>query len=321
MSVRIAFGIITARENVKAVTQLVDAIGPNHPIFIHHDYSKQPDFRIRRSNVQFVANPVVTQWGSWEFSEAILLAMRTALSDSSINYFQLLSGTCLPVRPIEEFERFVECEASDVNMDVVSIDEDSEAMMSHGFRLFAASDTLRHRLLRRTRDWYYDSGAHTVQISGLGIRKRNDHEQRASLPARAQIARKLIQIARQGYLFKHPYGQIWLPYIGSTWFGCKPEVAEFIAYRAENDPTLAYMREAALADELYFQTLVGNSPFSVGPSNHLINDFVGSHPLAFEMKDTSRIRASGKFFARKFNDNPTDETRTRILKERSTAIA
>lgn len=313
MSVRIAFGIITARESVRAVTQLVDAIGPNHPIFIHHDYTKQSDFQIHRPNVHFVPDPVATQWGSWEFSEAILLAMRTALRDSSIDYFQLLSGSCLPIRPIEEFEQFVERQASDVNMDVVCIDEDSEAMMSHGFRLFAATDTFRHRLLRRTRRWYYDSGAHTVQKSGLGIRKRNEDDGQMALPARAQIARMLMQIARQGYLFKHPYGQIWLPYIGSTWFGCKPEVAEFIAYRAENDPTLSYMRVAALADELYFQTLVGNSPFSVGPSNHLINDFVDAHPLKFGLTDLSKIIDSGKYFARKFEDNPTNETRARIL--------
>ncbi len=317
MSVRIAFGIITARESVRAVTQLVDAIGPNHPIFIHHDFTKQTDFQIHRRNVHFVANPVVTQWGSWEFSEAILLAMRTALKESNVDYFQLLSGSCLPIKAIEEFEHFVEHEASDVNMDVMCIDEDSEAMMSHGFRLFAASDTFRHRLLRRTRRWYYDSGAHTVQRSGLGIRKRNDDERQVTLPARAQIARMLIQIARQGYLFKHPYGQIWLPYIGSTWFGCKPEVAEFIAYRADNDPTLSFMRVAELADELYFQTLVGNSPFSIGPSNHLINDFVDAHPLKFGLKDTSRIIESGKFFARKFEDDANNVMRLRLLQDLS----
>ncbi len=321
MTVRIAFGIITARESVHAVTQLVDAIGPDHPIFIHHDFTKQRDFEIRRPNVHFVANPIVTQWGAWEFSEAILLTMRTALKQSNVDYFQLLSGSCLPVRPIEEFERFTAHDASDVNMDVMSIDEDSEAMMSHGFRLFAASDTFRHRLLRRTRRWYYDSGAHTVQRSGLGIRKRNDDERAVTLPARAQIARMLIQIARQGYLFKHPYGQIWLPYIGSTWFGCKPEVAEFIAYRADNDPTLSFMRAAALADELYFQTLVGNSPFSIGPSNHLINDFVDAHPLKFGIQDAAKIFGSGKFFARKFEDDDRHVTRLRILQELNAVAA
>lgn len=321
MSIRIAFGIITARENLRAVTQLVDSIGPDHPIYIHHDFTKQRNFQIRRPNVRFIANPLVTQWGAWQFSEAILLTMRTALKESDIDYFQLLSGSCLPVQPIEEFERFVSTEACDVNMDLMCIDEDTEAMMSHGFRLFAASDSLRQRLLRRTRRWYYDSSAHWVQKSGLGIRKRSEDANQTGLPARAQVARMLMQFARQGFLFNHPYGQIWLPYIGSTWFGCKREVAEFLTARAENDPTLAFMRNASLADELYFHTLVGNSPFSIGPSNHLINEFDEAHPRWFDIGDMPRILGSGKFFARKFTDNADAELRVRLVQETATAVA
>lgn len=61
----------------------------------------------------------------------------------SFDYFQLLSGTCLPIKPIAAFENFVEKSNSDVNMDMMCLDQDVEAMMSHGFRMFARDKSLR----------------------------------------------------------------------------------------------------------------------------------------------------------------------------------
>ena len=41
MTVRITFGIVTAKESPAAVLQLIDLIGPQHRVVIHHDFSKQ----------------------------------------------------------------------------------------------------------------------------------------------------------------------------------------------------------------------------------------------------------------------------------------
>ena len=319
MTVRITFGIITANETPQAVLQLVDLIGPQHRVVIHHDFSKQPEFRIRRSNVHFIDEPQITRWGDWSLCEAILMTMRAALRLGSFDYFQLVSGTCLPIRPIAEFEQFVELSTSDVNMDLICLDEDVEAMMSHGFRLFARDQSLRQRLLRRTRRWYYGERPATEQRSGLGIQTRALAGPFATLPPQAQVARILMQVARRGIMFDHPYGNVWLPYIGSTWFGCQPAVCEHLSYRNMDDPTLEFMRSASLADELYFQTLVGNSPFSIGPSNHLISDFAESHPRWLGLNDLPRLSHSAKYFARKFANDSHCGVRREII-ERVTAV-
>lgn len=307
MTIRIAFGIVTAKESPAAVLQLIDLIGPQHRVVIHHDFSKQANFRIRRPNVRFIEDPRVTRWGDWSFCEAILMTMRAAMAMGSFDYFQLLSGTCLPIKPIAAFENFVGKSTSDVNMDMMCLDEDVEAMMSHGFRMFARDKSLRQRLLRRTRRWYYGERPETAQRSGLGIQTRNESDRSEKLPPRAQVALLLMQMARRGFMFDHPYGNTWLPYIGSTWFGCQPAVCDYIARRDPAAPTLDFMRDASLADELYFQTLVGNSPFSIGPSNHLINDFDDCHPRLFGLDDLPKLDHCGKYFARKFaNDSDCD---------------
>lgn len=319
MQNRIVFGIVSALENPVAVAQLVDAIGPDARIVIHHDFTKQPDFRIRRSNVTFVPHPVVTAWGEWSFCEAILLTMSAALDLGSFDYFQLLSGTCLPIKPIQEFDRFVSRDAADVNMDLISLDNDFEAMMSHGFRSFAPDHSLRQRVLRRTSAWYYGDARATVHRAGLGIQTREGADSEQGLPARARLARAVLQLARRGVVFKHPYGEMWQPYIGSTWFGCRPAVCEYLVRRDQDDPMVRFMRHASLADELFFQTLVGNSPFRVEPSNHFINSFDTAHPRWLDTEDKYLLFGSEKFFARKFSNDPTCALRRGMLQQTSTA--
>ena len=47
----LVFGIVTSTEHPASVAQLVRAIGPGHRVLIHHDVTKQPDFRVSGPNV------------------------------------------------------------------------------------------------------------------------------------------------------------------------------------------------------------------------------------------------------------------------------
>lgn len=312
MSDRIVFGILTARESPAVARQLVDALGPSHPVIIHHDFGKQPDFTVDGSNVHIIQDYVDTAWGTWSLVGAIGQLIRVALRRHTFDYFQLLSGTCMPLRPIAEFESFVGRAAAEVNMDLCNLIHDPLARLSHGFRAYAPRGSFRFRLLCRAREWYVKGRLQTVQHNSLGMWKRMAEPDGRPLPLRARAALRIMAVAERGVLFRHPFRRGFEPYIGSMWFGCTAGVCRYIVARRDDDALERHCQRVLVPDEMYFATLIGNSGFRVGPSNHAVSDFEGSHPRWIDRQTLIPLRATGRFFARKFPDDPDAPARIEL---------
>ena len=308
----IAFGVMCSTEATPAVRQLLSTLGDQQPIFVHHDHRKSPRFAVNQSNVQFVPDPLDTGWGTWEFVQAIVKTMQVALDRSNFEYFQVLSGSCLPIKPISAFEQFVVNRSHDVHMGLINMDESGDTMMSHGHRVFAQNKSLRYRLLLRARKLYLAGETVTTQQSGLGIIHLTETARNA-MPLSARLALSFTAMARRGGLFSHPFHEGVTPYIGSTWFGCSRAVCEFLVSRSPDEVLEKYYRKTKLIDESYFHTLIGNSKFSIGPSNHLISDFIESHPRLIEPAELVRLKQSSSFFARKFKMALDDPARQGVL--------
>src|SRR5690606_10510136 len=129
------------------VAHLCDALGTSQSILIHHDWSQQPGFALDRPNVSYVRHPHRTGWANWGFSQGILKLVEEALDSLDFDYFQLLSPTCLPIRPVESFAAHLEGTRADFYVDAVRLDEDRFTLLSHGWRAFAPESTWRHRVL------------------------------------------------------------------------------------------------------------------------------------------------------------------------------
>jgi len=110
------------------------------------------------------------------------------------------------------------------------------------------------------------------------------------------------------------------PYGGSQWITITPECAIYAMNYLKNHPKAKrYFRRTWAIDEIFFQTILMNSPLR----NKLINDnlrFIeqegNTRPTVFTVNDAGRLNSSGKFFARKF-DYDVD---TRILDYLDTII-
>jgi hypothetical protein len=63
--VKIVFGILSANNPADIVQQLIDALGSDCFVIVHHDYSQRPDFVLTGKNVLIIQNPVRTAWGVW----------------------------------------------------------------------------------------------------------------------------------------------------------------------------------------------------------------------------------------------------------------
>jgi hypothetical protein len=102
--------------------------------------------------------------------------------------------------------------------------------------------------------------------------------------------------------------------IGSTWFGARRRVCEYLIKRIEDPAIEGYFSRLHLVDETVWPTLLGNSGFRLGPPNHVISHFdaVG-HPSWIRAGDLDAMHATGRFFARKFVDDIESPVRLRAL--------
>jgi len=310
----LAFGILSSTEHPGAVAQLADALGTRPLIVVHHDFSKQPSACRPRPNLRFVSRPVRTAWGGWSLCEAILRLVGEALQDKRWRYFQLLSGSCLPIQPVAAFERFVEHQKADVNMDLVSLDADSDLLMSHGWRAYAPASSARQRLLRRIRRWYLGQHPDQTDRYGLGVHLPAGG---ARLPLVARAALAATRLARDHSFGgrAHPFRDGLGCFAGSTWFGASRRACEHLVSQPADGALQRWFRAAYIPDEYYFQTVFGNADFEIGDSNHRISTFRDAHPQPLGPQDLDPLVTAGRFFARKFPDHPDSPIRRLVLEQ------
>lgn len=316
---RITFGLMTARENPGAVLQLVDALGRDDAVVIHHDERMQPRFEVAHPNVSFVERTARTGWGTAGFCRGLFRLIRTALETTDFDHFQLLSGSCLPLRPIGQLRASLAAAPHAIRADAIDLDRDARALLSHGHRVYARPATIGGKVLRRARRLYFSGANESLDHEGLGllVARRNGLAQR--------LGRSLHQMAQLGAFDTTPFTPGFRPFVGSTWFCLRRDVCEWLVAQEESHPAVPYLLSLNQCDEILFPSLLMNQRnFDRAPSNHTVSRFDDNHPLVFKMHDLGVLRESPRFFARKFKGDPKDPVRRAVLeqvRERSAAGA
>lgn len=155
---RILFLVMSAVTPPETLDQLARSLHP-HPVLVHHDFSQSPDFRLRAENTQFVPEPRRTGWGTYGLVQGIFHSMEFADRHLDFDYLQLLSPTCLPIKPLRDFEAHVSGTA-DAHFGAIDLINDVECLMTIAYRAFTPPRTLRHRVLSRlSREYFRGSDA------------------------------------------------------------------------------------------------------------------------------------------------------------------
>jgi O-antigen/teichoic acid export membrane protein len=311
-SPRIAFGVLSSKQSAGAIDEIAQAVFP-HAVYVHHDFSKQPDFAPQSANIHILPHPVSTAWGDWSLVEGTFWLMKAAMEDTRITHFQLLSEACLPVRPIREFENYLSVERPDVMIDFLPL-HDEEAMFSHGWRYFQESRGSL-RTLRRASTWLWGDQLRYRATNSVNLRLAGQCNTISARFKRAMGAFVIRAFAKsaQEMMIENGLKQF---AIGGQWFGASRRTVKWLLQAREEFAAITkHFQRSHIPDESYLHTLVLNAqvvglPLRVFPSNHaLFWDGCGSGPDMFTDKDISRIAASGKFFARKFPLSPEEAIR------------
>ena len=307
MQPRIVFLVMSAVSQPATVDQLAHALAP-HTVLVHHDFSQTPVFQLTAANVEFVPYPKRTGWAFFGFIDGIFHSLRYALEHLDFDYLQLLSPTCLPIKPVREYEARVSGDAQ-AHFDCIDLFGDRDALMGVGYRAFTPEKSFRYRLARRASDIYFDGSTGRRDEAGIWLRSGGGKGV-LSWPAAL-----LINALSRPSIGRHIFGESFRPYYGTTWFGARRAVVAGMVDVFSRPGIRDYFSRLRIADEFLIPTLLMHLVTSKGPMNHLIQTYNGAHPGGFDVSDMERLRASPAFFARKFPDDPTAPVRLKVLGE------
>jgi len=304
---RVVFLLMSAVTPQATVDQLAASLAP-HTALVHHDFSQTPDFRLASPNVRWVPQPRRTGWANFGFVEGIFHSMRHALEHLEFDYLQLLSPTCLPIRPMHEFESHVSGPC-DAHFDCIDLISDPDALMSVGYRAFTPEGTLRHRVLRRLSAEYFGQSQGRRDVAGIWL--RTGHAA-GPLP---WVARAAVRAFRHPAVGRHVFGESFHPYYGSTWFGARRKVIADMAALFSRPEIHGYFSRLCIADEFLIPTMLQHLGVHQGRSNHFIQRFEDAHTGKFQDQHIEQLRQSRAYFARKFADEASAPVRAKVLRE------
>jgi len=307
MKPRILFVVMSAVASPGTVDQLARSLAP-HTVLVHHDFSQSPDFRLEAPNVAFVPDPVRTGWATFGFVQGIFRALEHAVRHLDFDYLQLLSPTCLPIKPIARFESHV-ARAVDAHFGAIDLLGDEECLMSVGYRAFTPDGSFRHRVLRRLTSEYFARRRGRRDEAGVWIHSGGGQGWKAG------VARWAVRAAAGQAFGTHPFGPTLRPYYGSVWFGARPHVVRGMVEAFRQPRLHGWFSRLRIAEEFIVPSLLMRLADTRGPLNHYISRFDQAHPNKLGEHDLDDLRDSPAFFARKFPDDPAAPVRLRVLAE------
>jgi hypothetical protein len=311
MKHRIIFLLMSAVSKRATVDQLAQALAP-HLVLVHHDFSQSPDFKLTASNVMFVPEPKRTGWGVFGFVEGIFHSLRYANRHLDYDYLQLLTPSCLPIKPINQFEAHVMGDA-EAHFDCVDLTTDADALLSVGYRAFAPDRSYRHRVGKRLAMAAWTTATDRRDVAGIWLPSGFGKAGRPNLISR--IAFFYNKALRNPTIGRHIFDSTMPPYYGTTWFGARRRVIAEMVAGFDRPGVREHFSGLRIADEFLIPTLLMQIGARKGPMNHYVHTFQGAHPGRLEDRDFDMLRRRPEFFARKFADDAQAAIRVRVLEE------
>lgn len=307
MRPRILFVVMSAVAPVATVDQLARSLAPHH-VLVHHDFSQTPEFPLQAQNVSFVPEPVRTGWATFGFVDGIFHSLAQAVEHLDFDYLQLLSPTCLPIKPMALFDRHV-AEPVDAHFGAIDLLADDECLLNVGYRATTAHDSFGHRVLRRLTGESLRGATQRRHEAGIWLRSGDPPD------ARARLARAALRAGTLHALRRTPFGDGLRPYYGSVWFGARRPIVRGMVEAFRDPGVRSHFSGLRISEEFLVPSLLMKLAPRHGALNHFISRFDEAHPTRLDMSDLQELRASPAFFARKFSDQVEDALRNRVLEE------
>ncbi|NOX39566.1 MAG: beta-1,6-N-acetylglucosaminyltransferase [Alphaproteobacteria bacterium] len=262
--------IILAHEHLDRVAQVAGYWAQRRsPVVIHvdaraddEDYRELQDGLARFDNIRFVERRAC-EWGRFSIVSATLDAATLLLSNSDdISHVFLASGSCLPLRPLEEMNAYLDKHAGTDFIESVTTQEVTWTVGGLDLERFTLRFPFSWKRRRRIFDGY------------------------VKLQRRLGISRAIPEGVR--------------PHLGSQWWCLTRETLEAILTDPDREVYDSYFSTVWIPDEAYFQTLVRKHSTMIESRSLTLSrfDFQGK-PHVFYEDHLQLLQRSDCFVARK----------------------
>jgi hypothetical protein len=275
--------LVFAYKNPRLLARIIERLSCDDcSFFIHIDAkSNLDDFAaIKGRNIFFTEKRVPVYWAEFSGIEAILILIREALAHPRPHdYFVLLSGSEYPLKSREYIHRFLE---ENRGAEFLSLVKMPNAQAGKPISRINTMRIQSHRPMYRF----------VVRIlAKLGLAQRDHRKCLGNLE----------------------------PYSGHTWWALTKEACQYIDdFVRRNQRMVRYFEDTYAPEEMFFHTILGNSPFRSRTRRNLFYEDwseKGSHPAMISEKHIAAFAAQERvvledaygrcelLFARKFSDD------------------
>lgn len=280
---------------LRTLLTLLDDVA--NDVFLHIDRkavvmrSMFEKWNMHQATLFLLDDPIDVRWGDISQVDVELKLFRTAHEVGGYDYYHLLSGSDLPLRPQQEIKDFFAAHAG--------------KEFVHFWRSKSHARDLRRKVTR-----YYLFTQHAKTTRGF--------KRRVTTPVRNVVlaVQKLTGFRRR---------QEWHFCKGSNWVSITADFCDYLLVHAES--IRRRMRYVLCPDEIFLQTVLWNSPFrerlyseadDVKHTTQRLIDWQRGCPYVWKDDDFEELMSSEALFARKFSDD-TPELLRRI-QERVQAV-
>jgi hypothetical protein len=281
--------LITAYTDARQLLDLVNAFdSPGSSFYIHIDaksgLAARPEIASlrKRSNIRILEKPVKVFWGGFSHFRAILMLLEAGVAGGEADYLHLLSGQCFPIRSFAEFDGFFE---KNKGKEFITCAPLSQMNWSGGslnrLQLYHLNDLFNIRV----RFWKRINSRFLQLQRALGARRK----------------------------LSFPYTDY---FGGGTWWSLSREASTHILDVFKGHPGLLNsLRYTHCAEEIVFQTILGNSPFQerIMKEDLRYVDWStrdGNCPVVLDERDLDALAKSGKLIGRKFASGKSDRLKS-----------
>lgn len=264
--------LIIAHNEFEILQRLVSALDDERcDIFIHIDKKVRdlPDILVSRSQLYFLQNRIDVRWGSFSQIECELALFQAAAQEGPYDYYHVISGVTLPLKPFDEIDAFFQAAAGKSVLTGLCQDIPCQEMLK----------VRRYNLFLRN----YTSGNHLLRnASQFGWRSA------------IAIQRFLHIEANRGRTF----------YKASNWLSLTEEAVRYILQ--EKQVIIKIYRWSFCGDEYFVPSELMASPLKdriLNSDIYLKREIARDKAATFHLREYASLAESQFLFARKFSES------------------
>jgi hypothetical protein len=267
--------LITAYKELNFVSNILQYFDEDFDFFIHVDKKCKEDTTFLRNDSRVhLYRKYRIEWGGSNHIFAIVLLMQEACKDGKYDYYHLITGSDLPVKPLSYFKNYFELHRQDNYLSYFKLPDNC---------------------------WGDDGGSGRINYFFL-VSNILDIRKTRNLVIR--IDRKLRKIHAR-YLPKRKFKFFSQLYGGNTYWSLSADAVNYaVDYMKNNPQYLRRFRYTLIGEEIFLQTILLNNPdlcINADYLRYMRWDEYGTKPEVLDISDYESLQQLHVFFARKFD--------------------